>query len=135
MGSRGRRDAEFQGGKYPILQSNKLVSVVRVVNRSLMRERPERRMTIPVRHRWKDALVTMLTCESSTADIIRHTTSTPCGVCCNLMTKTRGRRTSQKCCRCQSIQSTCHKPEASSLTSSHATSSTRSVPSLQEDTM
>ena len=30
MGSRGRRDAEFQGGKYPNLHLNKLVSGVRV---------------------------------------------------------------------------------------------------------
>ena len=30
MGSRGRRDAEFQGGKYPNLHFNKLVSGVRV---------------------------------------------------------------------------------------------------------
>ena len=38
-----------------------------------------------VRRRWKDALVTMLTWESSTADIIRHTISHFCGLCCNLL--------------------------------------------------
>ena len=72
----------------------------------------------PVRHRSNDSLVTVLTSRSSTADTTQHTTAIPCGLCFNLMTKTKGSRTSQQCHRGPSIQSTCPNPKESRPTGS-----------------
>ena len=71
----------------------------------------------PVRHRSNDSLVTVLTCGSSTAEIIQHTTCIPCGLCCKLPKQERI-RTSQKCYRGPSIQSTCPNSDENSPRSS-----------------
>ena len=51
-----------------------------------------------------------------------HTTAVPCGSCCNLMTTTKGSRTSHKCSQGPSIQSTCSNPKESRPTSGKCTS-------------
>ena len=73
-----------------------------------MPEGPERRLTIQC--------ATYRT-QCSRADRrqrkpLQHTTSIPSGLCCNLP-KQEGSRTSQKCYRSPSIQSTCPNPEES----------------------
>ena len=70
----------------------------------------------PVRHRSNESPVIVLTCGSPMATPLQCTSSTPCEWCCNLMSRTRRRRTSQASLQGPPIPSIgCHRTPRSRM--------------------